>query len=335
MRAVVTLEPGRMEVIDAPEPVAGPGEAVIRIERVGLCGSDYHFFLGEHPYARYPLTQGHELAGLVEAFGDGYDGPLEAGQRVAVEPLLPCGTCFACRRGRPNCCASLQVIGAHVPGGLAERLAVPVSALYPVGDLDPELAALCEPVSIGVQAVARSRIGRGDALVVLGAGPIGQSVVLSAKDRGARVLVADRVASRLDIALQLGADAVVDTSANDLAAETARFADDVAAIVDATGVPELIRLAVDVVAPSGVIVIVGISHHEVSIPVIEFSRKELDILGSRNNSGVFGEAVDLVIRTQDRVRALITHTYPLEEVPEAIRFAIDHPEEVEKVIIEV
>ena len=337
MRAVVTIEPGRMEVVDAPEPVAAPGEAIVRIERVGLCGSDYHVFLGEHPYARYPLTQGHELAGVVESIDRGYDGPIGVGQRVAVEPLLPCGACFPCRRGRYNCCASLRVLGAHVPGGLSERLAVPATSLHPVGYLDPALAALCEPVSIGLQAVRRSRVAADETLVVLGAGPIGQAVVLSAKDRGARVLAADRVASRLEIATHLGADAIVDTTASDLADEVLSWTegDGAAVVIDATGVPELIRLGVEIIAPTGVLVIVGISQHDVALPVLEFSRKELDVLGSRNNAGIFGDAVDLVTRTQDRVRALITHTYPLEEVPAAIRFAIDHPEVVEKVIIEV
>jgi L-gulonate 5-dehydrogenase len=335
MRAAVTVEPELMRIADVPDPAPSAGEAIVRIERVGLCGSDYHFFLGEHPYATYPLTQGHELAGVVEFLDDAYDGPVGVGDRVAIEPLLPCGSCFACRRGRYNCCASLRVIGAHVPGGLCERFAVPATALHPVGDLDPELAALCEPVSIGLQAVTRSRVREGESLVVLGAGPIGQAVTLSAHDRGARVLVTDRIPARLEIAMRLGADVTVDSSAGDLARRVSEWTDGEgpAVVIDATGVPELIRLGVDLVAPSGVLVIVGISHHEVSIPVIEFSRKELDVLGSRNNAGLFPDAVDLVARSQERVRNLITHTYPLEETPEAIRFAIDHPEEVEKVIV--
>ncbi|MGH3026780.1 MAG: zinc-binding dehydrogenase, partial [Gaiellaceae bacterium] len=296
-----------------------------------------HLFLGDHPYATFPQTQGHELAGIIESFGSDYDGPLQVGERVAVEPLVPCGACFACRRGRYNCCASLKVLGAHVPGGLAERLPVRAGALYPVGELDPDLAALCEPISIGLQAVVRAGIEADDTVVVLGAGPIGQAVTLSAKDRGAHLLVADRIGSRLDLAGRLGADQVVDTSDADLAEEVARWTsgDGAAVVVDATGVPELIRLGFDLVAPSGTIVIVGISQRDLSVPIIEFTRKELSVLGSRNNAGVFGGAVDLVTRHQKAVRLLITHTYALDRVPEAIRFAIDHPEQVEKVIIEV
>jgi len=337
MRKAVTLEPGRMEIAEAPDPEPSAGEVVVQIERVGLCGSDYHLFLGDHPYATFPQTQGHELAGIIESFGSGYDGPLQVGERVAVEPLVPCGTCFACRRGRYNCCASLKVLGAHVPGGLAERLAVRTEALYPVGDLDPDLAALCEPISIGLQAVVRAGITAGDTVVVLGAGPIGQAVTLGAKDRGAHLMVADRIASRLELAGGLGGDVLVDTTGADLAAEVACWTsgEGAAVVVDATGVPELIRLAFDLVAPSGTIVIVGISQRDLSVPVIEFTRKELNVLGSRNNAGVFADAVDLVTRHQERVRSLITHTYALDQVPEAIRYAIDHPDQVEKVIVTV
>ena len=337
MRKAVTLEPGRMEIAEGPDPEPAAGEAVLRIERVGLCGSDYHLFLGDHPYAAFPQTQGHELAGIIESFGSDYDGPLRVGERVAVEPLVPCRACFACRRGHYNCCASLKVLGAQVPGGLAERLAVHADALYPVKELDPDLAALCEPISIGLQAVVRAGIAADDTVVVLGAGPIGQAVTLSAQDRGAHVLVADRIASRLELASRLGSDEVVDTSVADLAGEVARWTsgDGAAVVVDATGVPELIRLGIDLVAPSGTVVIVGISQRDLSVPVIEFTRKELNVLGSRNNAGVFGGAVDLVTRHQEAVRSLITHTYELDQVPEAIRFAIDHPDQVEKVIVKV
>lgn len=335
MRRAVTVAPGRMEIEDAPDPVAGTGEAIVRIEAVGLCGSDYHLFAGDHPYARFPQTQGHELAGIVEALDAGYDGVVEVGQRVAIEPLVPCDHCFACRRGRYNCCASLQVLGAHVPGGLAERIAVRSSSLYPVGDLDPMVTALCEPVSIGLQAVNRGAIRAGDTVVVLGAGPIGQSVVLAASDRGARVLVADRIASRLALALGLGAELILDTSRLDLATASDAWTEGegAAVVVDATGVPELIRLGFDIVAPSGTIVIVGISPQELRLPVIEFTRKELNVLGSRNNAGIFGEAVELVRRSESRVRSLITHVYPFEQTPEAIRFALDHQDTVEKVVV--
>jgi L-gulonate 5-dehydrogenase len=342
MLKAVTFAPGKMEVREAEEPRPGPGEALVKVEAVGLCGSDFHLFLGDHPYARFPQTQGHEFAGVIEEFGPGYDGPLGAGQRVAVEPLLPCGSCFACRRGRYNCCAQLRVMGAHAPGALAEKVVVPTTALFPVTGLDPVTAALVEPVSIGLQTVVRAEVTNGplgadDTVVVLGAGPIGQAVVLGAADRGARVLVADRIGHRLEIARHLGAVRTVDTSGEDLGEAVAAWTDGegTAVVVDATGVPALVRLAFDLVAPSGTIVVVGISQQEVAIPVSEFSRKEVNLLGSRNNAGIFGDAVGLVTRNAERVRRLVTHRFGLREVPDAIDYAMTHPQEAEKVVVEI
>jgi L-gulonate 5-dehydrogenase len=305
------------------------------VEVVGICGSDLHFFIGDNPYANYPRTQGHEFCGIVRAFGPGYDGPIRVGDRVAVEPLRPCGDCFPCRHGRPNCCTRLQVVGIHVDGGMADLYAAPVAILHPTGSLDPELAAMVEPVSIGLHAAVRGAVTAQDQVVVFGAGPIGQAVLLSAVDRGARVLVVDRIASRLELATALGAEVVVDASkaspADSIAAWTG--GDGPGIVFDATGVPAVIRAIFDIVAASGRIVIVGISTDEVAIPVIYFTRKELTIMGSRNNMGIFGDAVQLVQRHHERVRKLITHRFPLDRVVDAFAFAHDHPAEVEKVLL--
>ena len=335
MLIAVTTAPRTMEVRNTPVPVPGIAEALIAVEAVGLCGSDFHLFDGTHPYAHFPQTQGHEFAGRVEGFGPGYDGPLSIGDRVAVEPLVACRDCFACRRGRYNCCARLQVMGAHLPGALAEYVTVRDDVIYGVGDLDPCLAAMVEPVSIGLQAVRRGAVTGADDVVVLGAGPIGLAVTLGSRDQGARVLVADRVPNRLAIARAFGADTVVDTSSEDLATRVHEWTggDGAAVVVDATGVPGLIRTAFDLVAHSGTIVIVGISDQEVSIPVIEFTRKEVNVLGSRNNAGVFADSVDLVVRNQDTVRSLVSHTFTLAEIGTALPFAADHPGEVEKAVI--
>lgn len=337
MRTVVTLAPHKMDVVERQAPTPGPGEALIQVEAIGLCGSDLHIYTGEHPYTVYPQTQGHEFSGIIADFGEGYHGPLRVGDRVAVEPLVPCGECFPCRHGRPNCCTSLAVLGAHRPGALTELLAVQTQSLYPVGDLDPELAALVEPISIGMQAVVRGNVTAEDTVVIFGAGPIGQAVLLCAKDRGAKMLVIDKIVSRLELAKKLGADLTANADAENIAEVVASWThgDGPAVIFDATGVPAVIRSAVDLVASSGRIVIIGLSKQEVAIPVVEFTRKELTILGSRNNAGVFGDAVALVQRNKELARSLITHRFPLEETPQAMEFALHHPTEAEKVIINV
>jgi L-gulonate 5-dehydrogenase len=324
-----------VELMEQSEPTAGPNEALVRVEAVGLCGSDVLFYLGKHPYARYPQVQGHEFAGIVERFGGSYDGPVRVGDRVAVEPLQPCGACYPCRHGRANCCTRLAVLGAHVPGALVDRIAVRTSTLYPVGDLDSQLAALVEPISIGLQGVNRGAVTADDMVVVFGAGPIGQAVLLASVERGARVLVVDRLLSRLELARRLGAEAVVDARVEDPVAVIAQWTDGdgPGVVFEATGAPEVIRTAVDVVASAGRIVILGLSDKDVTLPVLEFTRKELTVLGSRNNAGIFGDAVELVRRNRARASLLITHRFPLEEAPRALQFALERPAEAEKVMI--
>jgi L-gulonate 5-dehydrogenase len=282
-------------------------------------------------------VQGHEISAVVLELGSAYHGPLTIGERVAVEPTVPCGNCYACRTGSYNCCAHLEVMGAHIPGGLAEEFIVDPARIHPVGDLDPELAALVEPMSIGLQAVTRGRIGHGDHVLVLGAGPVGLAATIAAADTGARVVVADRISSRLDLAQRLGAERVILTPDQDLEHEAMRlFGEDGAPfIIDATGAPSLIRAAFDLVANAGTIVIVGISDDDVSIPVLTFTRKEVSVFGSRNSMGLFPEAIELVRRNRDRIRQLVTHRVPLDELPQQIVFAIEHPDQVEKMLVRV
>jgi threonine dehydrogenase-like Zn-dependent dehydrogenase len=337
MRAAVTIAPKRMELQDVPVPVPAPGEALVRVEVAGICGSDLHFFEGQNPYANFPRTQGHELSGRVARFGEGYSGPIGPDERVAVEPLLPCGDCYPCRRDRPNCCTRLRVLGVHTDGAFAEYVTVPVERLYAASDLDPELVALVEPISIGAQVTTRGQVTAEDAVAVFGAGVIGQAVLANAVDRGARVLVADRIPARLEQAQRLGAERVVDVTRED-AVEVVRDwtqGDGAGVAVDATGAPAAIRACVDAVAFAGRIVIVGISLQEVSLPVAEFTRKELTVLGSRNNAGVFGQALDLVRRRGEDLRGLVTQRFPLKQAPAAISLALEHPDRVAKVMLQV
>lgn len=337
MRKAVTLAPRSMRIEEADSLPVGAGQARVSVSVVGLCGSDYALFTGEHPYASFPRTQGHEFSGVLTELAPDYAGGLTVGDTVAVEPVIPCGQCYACRRGRYNACCVLKVMGAHTSGALADEVVVRASALHGVGDLDEELAALVEPVSIGLQAVVRGQVSDGDTVLVVGAGPIGLAATLAAADVGASVLVADRIPARLEAALVMGAEGIVDTSVADLSALVADFTsgEGVGVVIDATGVPTVIRSAFDLVAHSGSIVIVGISDREVSIPVIEFSRKEVTVFGSRNNTSLFPRAVELVRRHQGQLRTWITHRISLDEVPEMIEFAIAHPESVEKMIVQI
>jgi threonine dehydrogenase-like Zn-dependent dehydrogenase len=336
MRRIVTMGPRQVEVREDAQPVAGPGEVVIGVEVVGLCGSDLHFYLGDYPYVNYPRTQGHEFVGLVEALGEGVSG-LTVGQRVAVEPLIPCGSCFPCRRGRRNCCTRMKTIGVQVDGGLAEHIALPAANLFPTGDLPADVAVLSEPLSIAEHAVARSRLQPGDQVVVFGAGPVGQAILVAARDRGARVMAVDPLPSRLELATAFGAESVVSARDADPEAAIAAWTDQdgPACVFEASGVPAVLEQAVRAVAASGTIVVVGLSTKPAAIPLISFTRKELDVLGSRNNLGVFARAVETVQRHAPGIGRLVTHRYPLEAAGEALDMLAEHPEETGKVVVEV
>jgi len=330
-----------MRVVDVPEPGApGPGEVVVRPEAVGLCGSDFHYFLGDIgavPDSQlYPRIQGHEAAGIVEVVGPDCPPHVKAGERVAIWPVASCGHCYPCRIGRGNACVNISLVGVHRDGALQERILLPASQVFPVGDQDPAVAALIEPVSIAVRAVVRSRIVDGEKAVVFGAGPIGQSLAAAAIDRGASVLLVDPLPSRVERGRVLGAEFLALGEGVDPVAAALEWAGDDGpeVVFEATGVPEVARTAVELVAQAGRVVVVGLSSHDVPLRVGDLAFKEIDVLGvSCCNGDEFAEAVSLVARREDALAGLVTHEFSLEETPEAIAYAMLHPVEVMKAVI--
>ncbi|CAN5441461.1 zinc-binding alcohol dehydrogenase family protein [soil metagenome] len=296
MRQIVTVERERLELRDAADPLPGPGEAMLAVEVVGICGSDLHLYTGDHPYSRFPNVQGHEFGGRVLSLPQDYPGPLRTGQRVAVEPLLMCGTCLPCRRGRGNCCVRMRTFGVHLDGALSERIAVPATLLHDAEGLPPALAALVETMSIALHAIGRASVAATDQVLVFGAGPVGLAILIAATARGAGVMLVDRLSSRLALAHALGADRTALAGLDDVAAAVLDWTggDGPTVVAEATGVPSVLEQAVEVVAPSGTVVVVGLSRDRVSLPMVELTRKELTIVGSRNSMGQFAQAVDLV-----------------------------------------
>jgi L-gulonate 5-dehydrogenase len=336
--AAVTEAAGAMRVRDVPEPdEPGPGEVLVRPAAVGICGSDFHFFegrLSEHAGGSgFPRIQGHEVAATVESVGPGCREGLRPGQTVALFPLRACGRCYPCRIGRANVCVSFSLIGIHEDGGLQERLCIAEEQVFPVDVASPVVAALVEPVSIAVRAVHRGRVTEGERVVVLGAGPIGQALLLAAQDRGASVVVVDLLESRLELARSLGAETLIWTSADEVVARLGmERAPEV--VIDATGVPAAVRAAVELVSSAGRVVQVGMSGDEVTFRLGSFTEKELDVLGvACCGSTEFGEAVDLVERNADRLAPLVSHEFALAEAPDAVRFAMERPADVMKVVI--
>jgi L-gulonate 5-dehydrogenase len=337
MKAAVAYAPRDLRLEDVPEPEPGPTDVLLAVRAVGICGSDVHLFRGEHPYRVFPMIYGHEFAATVRAVGAEVTG-LDVSTFVVVEPLVACGTCYPCRVGRHNCCTKLQVIGVHRNGGLAQSVVVPARRVHPVpADLEPHIATLCEPFSIGMQAVARGAIDSVDRVVVLGAGPIGLTVLAIAKQRGAAVAVVDLLHNRLELAQALGADVLIDGARDDVLHTVLRWTDGDGAsvVVEATGNIRAMESAVDLVAAAGRIVLVGVTTKPVTWPGVEFTRKELTILGSRNNADRFGDAVQFVTEHRHVVAAMITQRFAFADVVRAFELADTQPDHVCKIVIDV
>ena len=339
MIAAVTEAVESMRVRDVPEPRdPAEGEVVVRPGAVGICGSDFHFFegrLSEHAGGSgFPRIQGHEVGATVESVGPG--SVLKTGQLVALFPLTACGHCYPCRIGRMNVCVNFSLIGVHEDGGLQERLLIREAQVFPIDVASPVLAALVEPVSIAMRAVHRARIGEGEHVVVLGAGPIGQALLVAAQDRGAEVLVVDPLTDRLEIAKGLGAETVPWTTAEEVVGAAREWSPDGGpqVAIDATGVQAAVEAAVDMVCSAGRMVQVGMSGDSIDLRLGSLTEKEIDVLGvACCGTGEFGEAVDLVERNADRLARLVSHEFDLSEAPKALEFAMHNPRDVMKVVI--
>lgn len=340
MRAAVTTAPGVLQVGRVADPAGpGAGEVLLRPELVGVCGSDLHLFNGHLPVTRdslYPVIQGHEVCAVVEALGDGAaSSGLSVGDRVAVWPLTSCGSCYPCRIGRASVCDALELIGVHTDGGLAEQLVVAADHVFAIGDLDASLGAFVEPMAVAVHAIERSRLGAGEAVVVLGGGPIGQASLLAAKAKGGRVLLSEPVAARRDRALALGADQVADPG--DLVGRALDFAGGgVPVVVDTTGAPAGLRSAIEIVASAGRVVVVGISGDDAPVPLGSFTEKEFDLLGSSCHERADVEAaIDVVRAAAPTLGGMLGPEYPLEEAAQAFAYSGAHPEGATKVLVRV
>jgi threonine dehydrogenase-like Zn-dependent dehydrogenase len=336
MRAAVTTGIGVIELGERPEPGApGPGQVLVRPQAVGICGSDFHYFLGEiGEQAVYPRIQGHEVGAVVEAVGPDCSGGLAPGDTVALHPLSHCGHCYPCRVGRTNVCDNFSLIGIHEDGAFQEQLLMPEELVFRTSERRPQIAALVEPLSIGVRAIERSRLAAGEQAVIFGAGPIGQAIALLAEERGASVLLVDPMDSHRALGESLGAEAL--PWSDDVVSRAREWAGGEGAevVFDATGAPDAIRAGFEVAVSAGRLVMVGMSHHDVPLRVFGFVDKELDVLGVSCCQGdEFAAAVAFVERNGDKLENLITQEFPLERAPDAIRWAMDHPAEAMKVVI--
>jgi 2-desacetyl-2-hydroxyethyl bacteriochlorophyllide A dehydrogenase len=286
MQTIILEQPGQFRLTSMTAPqLPGPGEALVRVHRVGICGTDLHAFRGTQPFFSYPRILGHELGVEVLALDPAArETPITIGDRCSVEPYLHCGTCGACRRGRQNCCERLQVLGVHTDGGMREYINVPIAKLHRSASLSYEQLALVETLAIGAHAVQRAQIETGEWAVVIGAGPIGLAAMQFASLAGARVIALDINAERLEFCLARGLAAhTIDGRGDPLAALQQLTGGDLAtAVFDATGNLASMARAFEYVAHAGRLIFVGLAQGDVSFHDPTFHRREMNILASRN-----------------------------------------------------
>jgi len=341
MQAVLLEKPGVMRFIETPEPEPpAAGDAVVRVQAVGICGTDYGGYLGKMPFFSYPRIPGHELGVEVVAVGAGVTH-VRPGDRCCVEPYINCQRCSSCTRGLTNCCEHHQTLGVHCDGGLRPLFTVPARKLHPAPRLTPAQNALVETLAIGCHAIDRGRPQPGETVLVIGAGPIGLSVLEFAKLSAARVIVMDMAAGRL--AFVRDRMGVADTV---LAAGGAADEEAIAAltggrlcevVVDATGNAASMAAALRLCSFGGRLVYVGITQSDLVFPHAPvMHRRELTLLASRNAlSRDFTRIIGLIESDAIDTRPWITHRVPFADTPAAFPRLLDPASGVIKAVIEM
>ena len=322
MKTIRLEEPGKLIALETADPgMPGPGEALVRVHRIGVCGTDIHAYAGRQPFFSYPRILGHELGVEVLVTGEGV-ADIAVGMRCAVEPYINCGECIACRRGKTNCCADLKVLGVHRDGGMRERFIVPARKLHPSAKLEYDQLALVETLAIGCHAVDRARLEPGEFALVIGAGPIGLTVMQFAAEAGAQVIVLDVNPARLEFCQkQLGVAHAINGAREPVLETLMRITggDLPTAVFDASGNPQSMAATFNYQAPGGRIMFVGLFQGDVTFNDPNFHKREISLLASRNALPAdFTRIIRLIENGRIDTTPWITHRAEFAEVTEEV-----------------
>ncbi len=331
MKALVLKEPGVTAVESVADLVPAEQDVVLKVRMVGLCGSDLNSFRGKNPMVSFPRVLGHEVAGTVVSA----PGELQPGTDVTLSPYTSCGKCASCLRGRPNACEFNQTLGVQRDGAMTEYLSVPAQRIF-TGKLSIKELCLVEPLTVGFHAVARGRVTQQDTVAIIGCGGVGLGAVAGSGIRGARTIGIDVDEDKLRIARAAGATDTINTAKEPLHERlmelTGGRGPDV--IIEAIGLPQTFRAAVEEVAFTGRVVYIGYAKEPVAYETRLFVQKELDILGSRN---ALPEDFEAVIRMLEAKRfpvdEAVSAIIPLDEVPDALNEWSREPARVKKILV--
>lgn len=336
MLTVICETPGTLRAEQRERPVRGDGEVLLRVKRVGVCGTDLHIFTGNQPFLQYPRVMGHELSGVIEEPVPG--GRLQAGDVCYVMPYLSCGKCVACRQGKTNCCVNIQVLGVHRDGAFTEYLSLPEAFVHKVEGVSLDQAAMVEFLAIGAHGVRRADVKPGQRVLVVGAGPIGMAAMIFAKARGGIVTAIDGRQDRVDFCQrELGVTHAVALGEGDVeklsAVTDGEFFD---VVFDATGNGKAIERGFGFVAHGGTYVLISVVRDTISFSDPEFHKRETTLLGSRNATTEDFETVIAAMRDGlVPTAALNTHRMALADVPTDFQQLLDPARGVVKAIVEV
>jgi 2-desacetyl-2-hydroxyethyl bacteriochlorophyllide A dehydrogenase len=316
MNALVCSAPGLFEYQKRDEPEGKPAHSIIRIKRIGVCGTDLHAFEGTQPFFNYPRILGHELAGDIVQTSD--SSGFASGEAITIIPYYYCGHCIACRSGKPNCCVSMKVCGVHVDGGMVEYLQVPDYALVHGDGLRYDELAMAEPFAIGAHGIQRASITAGEFVLVVGAGPIGLGAMEFARIAGARVIAMDVNEKRLHFCkdkLNISHTVLAGTHEVIFQLKEITNGDMPSVVIDATGNKKAITRGIDYLAHGGRYILIGLQKEDICIPHPEFHKRETALLGSRNATRKdFDQVITSIRDRKINPESYISHRVSFDEV---------------------
>ncbi len=318
MKYIICEKPGEFLLKEKEEPKRKPGEVLLRVKKVGICGTDLHAYTGNQAFFTYPRILGHELATQIIEIDENERG-LKAGDNVVIMPYLNCNQCIACRNGKTNCCTSMRVLGIHTDGGMQEKITVPIDLLIPAQNLNDNEMAVVEPLAIGAHAIRRAQLQKGENIVVVGCGPIGIGIMKLAQLAGARVIAIDMNQQRLDYAKnEIGVDYVVKGGADAVEKVKEITDDDMCTIVfDATGHKGALESGPDYMSHGGSYVLVGLSKGELTFTHPAIHAKETSILCSRNATlEDFEHIISVLSKGDFPIDSFVTHNVDCTEMIE-------------------
>lgn len=338
MKAFQVRAPFEFGLAQVDRPEIAPGEVQVDVAYAGICGSDMHIIHGQNAFVRFPRVTGHEFSGVIRQVGAGVEH-LQVGDRVCIDPVISCGTCYPCRIGQPNVCTQLQVIGVHRDGGFSEQVCVPAQNAHRLPDSMPlSHGALVEPYSIALNVLDRMQPHPGDSVLIYGAGVIGLTLVQMARALGLTdITVTDVLDSRLETARALGASRTLNGQAVDVEATMRELTqgEGVPLIVDAACIPALMPQMVRLASPAGRIGLLGFNATPSDLVQLEMIKKELTLVGSRLNNRKFPRVIELIAGGQLQVQDLISHRIAFDDMPGAIELIEQHPEQTRKILVEL